>query len=231
MPSHPTSDSTNETFPISERNRPQRSPKRVSFDRDAVFAIIDAAPICHVGFTMPNGQPFVIPTIHARSGDKLFFHASTQSRLLQAIASGQQICVTFTFLDGIVAARSAMHHSMNYRSVVAFGTGEMLTDERARSEAFRLTVEKLIPGRWENCRQPNAAEAAATAIAVLRIEDASLKQRSGGPNDIASDYDGPHWAGAIPCQNVYQSPIPDERLAIDSKPPSHIQDLVTAPHR
>lgn len=212
-------------FSQSPRSTPNRSPKRVSFDRDPIYAVIDAAPICHVGFAMPDGQPFVIPTIHARSGDTLYFHGSTQSRLLQAIASGQQICVTFTFLDGLVLARSAMHHSMNYRSVVAFGTGYLVTDDDIRWEAFRLTVEKLIPDRWENCRQPNDAESKATAIAALRIEDASLKQRSGPPNDIESDHSGPHWAGVIPTLTSYGTPIPDEKLPPDTTIPQHIADF------
>ncbi len=212
-------------FAKTERSAPNRAPNRVSFEREPVYAIIDEAPICHVGFTMPNGQPFVIPTIHARVGDTLYFHGSTQSRLLQAIASGNPLCCTFTFLDGIVAARSAMHHSMNYRSVVAFGTGQMLTDEAERQEAFRLTVEKLIPGRWENCRQPNEAEARATAIAALRIEEATLKVRSGPPNDIATDRGGPHWAGVIPTQTHIGAPEPDAHLPATQQTPDHIQAL------
>lgn len=213
-------------FAKTDRTTPNRSPKRVSFERDPVYAVIDAAPIVHVGFTMPNGQPFVIPTIHARVGDTLYFHGSTQSRLLMAIASGQPICCTFTFLDGIVAARSAMHHSMNYRSVVTFGTGTLLTDEAERWEAFRLTVEKLIPGRWENCRQPNEAESKATAIAALTIEEATLKVRTGPPSDIESDLAGPYWAGVLPLQTTYSPPIPDEPCAT-SPTPQHIQDLIS----
>ncbi|MDQ8185085.1 pyridoxamine 5'-phosphate oxidase family protein [Pelagicoccus sp. SDUM812002] len=213
-------------FAKTDRTQPNRSPKRVSFEREPVFAVIDEAPICHVGFTLPNGQPFVIPTIHARVDHLLYFHGSTQSRLLMAIASGNPICCTFTFLDGIVAARSAMHHSMNYRSVVAFGTGYLLEDEAERQEAFRLTVEKLIPGRWENCRQPNEAEAKATAIAALRIEEATLKVRSGPPSDIASDMDSAHWAGVLPMQTVYGAPIPDPQLPNGLSVPPHIQALV-----
>lgn len=213
-------------FAKTERSTPNRAPKRVTFERQPVYAVIDAAPICHVGFSLPNGQPFVIPTIHARSGDTLYFHGSTQSRLLQAIASGNPICCTFTFLDGIVAARSAMHHSMNYRSVVAFGSGHLLSDEAERWEAFRLTVEKLIPGRWENCRQPNEAESKATAIAALRIEEATLKVRSGPPNDVASDLDGPYWAGVIPTQSGYSAPIPDGQMPPDTSTPPHIEQLL-----
>ncbi|MDQ8198537.1 pyridoxamine 5'-phosphate oxidase family protein [Pelagicoccus enzymogenes] len=210
-------------FAKTQRSAPQRTPKRVSFERPPVYAVIDEAPICHVGFTMPNGQPFVIPTIHARKEDTLYFHGSTQSRLLQAIASGDPICCTFTFLDGIVAARSAMHHSMNYRSVVAFGSGYLLTDEALRQEAFRLTVEKLIPGRWENCRQPNDAESKATAIAALKIEEATLKVRTGPPNDIASDLEGPYWAGVIPTLTHYGPPEP----AVSQELPAHISELVS----
>ncbi len=212
-------------FSKTERTTPNRVPKRISFEREPIYAVIDAAPIAHVGFTLPNGQPFVIPTIHARIGDTLYFHGSTQSRLLQAIASGNPICCTFTFLDGIVAARSAMHHSMNYRSVVAFGTGTLLTDEAERQEAFRLTVEKLIPGRWENCRQPNDAESKATAIAALQIEEATLKVRTGPPSDIQSDLSGPHWAGVIPAQTGFATPIPDPLMPPQTPIPAHIQAL------
>ncbi|MBK1880166.1 pyridoxamine 5'-phosphate oxidase family protein [Pelagicoccus mobilis] len=216
-------------FARTERSTPNRVPKRVTFERDPVFAIIDEAPIVHVGFAMPNGQPFVIPTIHARKDDRLYFHGSTQSRLLQAIASGQQICCTFTFLDGIVAARSAMHHSMNYRSVVAFGTGQLVEDETERQEAFRRTVEKLIPGRWENCRQPNESEAKVTAIAALDIQEATLKVRNGPVADIESDLSGPHWAGVIPTRLSYDSPQPDSNLANDQTIPDHINNLVGGP--
>lgn len=143
-----------------------------------------------------------------------------------AIASGQPICCTFTFLDGIVIARSAMHHSMNYRSVVAFGSGHMVESEEERSKAFRLTVEKLIPGRWENCRQPNEAEAKATSIAAMKIEDATLKVRTGPVSDIESDLDGPHWAGVVPITTSYGSPIPDAQLAGESTTPEHILKLI-----
>lgn len=215
-------------FAKTERSAPKRVPKRVSFEREPVYTIIDEAPIVHVGFAMPNGQPFVIPTIHARKDDTLYFHGSPKSRLLQAIASGQQICCTFTFLDGIVAARSAMHHSMNYRSVVAFGAGRLLENEDERHEAFRLTVEKLIPGRWEHCRRPNEAEANATAIAALQIEEATLKVRNGPVSDIDSDLPGPHWAGVIPASLSYETPIPDEQLPECRQIPEHIKKLSSA---
>lgn len=209
------------SYPVNERNRLQRSPKRGGYDRDAIHAVVDAAPICHVGFAA-DGQPFVIPTIHARLGDDLYFHGSTQSRMMQAIASGAPVCATFTFLDGIVVARSAMHHSMNYRSVVAFGEGRLVEDASERREAFRLIVEKLLPGRWDECRQPNDAEEKATAIAALRIREASLKQRSGGPNELESDHAGPFWAGVIPVVSAFGAPIPCERLPQGARLPNHI---------
>ena len=211
-------------FSRTERTRPQRTPKRVSHERDLIYAVIDAAPICHVGFADAE-QPFVMPTIHARRGDVLFFHGSTQSRLLRAIASGQAVCVTFTLLDGIVAARSAMHHSMNYRSVVAFGRGRLVDDPEEKWDAYRLTVEKLVPGRWDACRQPNEAEDKATAIAAITIEEASIKQRSGGPIDNESDYEGPHWAGVIPVTSVFGEPIADPRLDTSVALPPHIAQL------
>ncbi|MDQ8203131.1 pyridoxamine 5'-phosphate oxidase family protein [Pelagicoccus sp. SDUM812003] len=214
-------------FAQSPRSTPNRIPKRSSSERDSIYEVIDAAPLCHVGFTQQE-QPFVIPTLHARSGDTLLFHGSTQSRLLQAIASGRPICCVFTLLDGIVAARSAMHHSMNYRSVVAFGTGRLLEDEALRQQAFRLTTEKLLPGRWETCRQPNEAEAKATAIAALMIEEATLKQRSGGPNDIESDLSGPFWAGVLPIQTVIGKPIPADDLPPGVEIPSRIASLTTS---
>lgn len=214
-------------FTKSPRSKLERSPKRGSYDQESIFRIIDAAPICHVGFSM-GGQPFVIPTIHARQDDVLFFHGSTQSRLIQAIASGQPICATFTFLDGIVVARSAMHHSMNYRSVVAFGSGRFITDLEQKTEAFRLTVEKLLPGRWNECRQPNDAEEKATAIVALTIEEASLKERSGPPSDVESDYALPYWAGVIPMRQTADEAIPDPRLPQTVPIPEHIQQLIRA---
>lgn len=208
-------------YPVSSRSKANRSPKRASYEQEPIHAIIDAAPICHVGF-IHNSQPFVIPTIHTRVEDTLYFHGSPQSRLIQAIASGDPICVTFTFLDGIVVARSAMHHSMNYRSVVAFGSGRLVEGKSEKYEAYRLTVEKLLPDRWDECRQPSEAEDKVTAVAALKIEDASLKERTGGPNDIESDYAGPHWAGVLPMSVTYGEVIPDERLSNGTKVPEHI---------
>ncbi len=216
--------SPSNAFPVSDLSRAQRSPRRATHERAPTYAVIDAAPICHVSFVI-DGQPFLIPTIHARSGDTLYFHGSPQSRLLQAIASGQPICVAFTLLDGIVAARSAMHHSMNYRSVVAFGSGRLVADQTEKWQAYQLTVEKLLPGRWYSGRQPNPSEDAVTAIAALDIAEASLKQRSGPPSDIESDYSGPHWAGVIPLLTTYSPPIPDPRLPASTPLPPHIAQL------
>ena len=208
-------------FEPTTQNRIRRIPERGHYDKAVIYPIIDEALICHVGF-VEDGVPYVIPTIHARSGDKLVFHGAKASRMMKQIASGATICVTFTLLDGLVLARSTFHHSMNYRSAVVFGRGRPLTDETEKMAALEVLTEHLAHGRWQDSRRPNAKELNATAMAELTIESASAKIRTGPPGDDEEDYALPIWAGILPIQQQYLPPIDDPKLNEGLTAPDYI---------
>jgi uncharacterized protein len=189
----------------------RRLPARGHFDRATVNAILDEALVCHVGF-VNEGQPFVIPTIHARVGDQVFVHGSAASRMLKTLQGGVPVCLTATLLDGLVLARSAFHHSMNYRSVVVLGDAQVVTDERERWDALHAIVEHVAPGRWSEVREPSAKELAATLVLRLPIEEASAKVRSGPPLDDEEDYALECWAGVLPLRLTPGTPEPDPRM-------------------
>jgi len=189
----------------------RRLPARGHFDRATVNAILDEALVCHVGF-VGDGQPFVIPTIHARVGDEVFVHGSAASRMLKTLQGGVPVCLTATLLDGLVLARSAFHHSMNYRSVVVLGDAQAVTDERERWDALHAIVEHVAPGRWSEVREPSAKELAATLVLRLPIEEASAKVRSGPPLDDEEDYALECWAGVLPLRLTPGTPVPDPRM-------------------
>jgi nitroimidazol reductase NimA-like FMN-containing flavoprotein (pyridoxamine 5'-phosphate oxidase superfamily) len=194
-----------------ERTTVRRLPKRGLYDRETIHAIIDEALICHVGFVV-DGAPVVIPTIHTRAGDTLYFHGSAASRMLRNLRGGVEACVTVTLLDGLVLARSAFHHSMNYRSAVVFGTAREVTDPEEKLQALEALVEHVARGRSADARGPNEKELRQTLVLALPIEEASAKVRTGGPVDDEEDYALPIWAGVLPLRLVPQSPLPDERL-------------------
>jgi len=208
-------------FEPTTQNRIRRIPERGHYDKAVIYPIIDEALICHVGF-VENGVPYVIPTIHARSGDKLFFHGAKASRMMKQIASGATICVTFTLLDGLVLARSTFHSSMNYRSAVIFGRGRPLTGEAEKMAALEILTEHLARGRWPDARPPNAKELNGTAVAELTIESASAKIRTGPPGDDEADYALPIWAGVLPIQQQYLPPIDDPKLNEGVTAPDYI---------
>ncbi len=208
-------------FAATTRNRVRRIPARGHYDKAVIYPIIDEALICHVGF-VADGLPYVIPTIHARSGDKLIFHGAKASRMMKQIASGKTICVTFTLLDGLVLARSTFHSSMNYRSAVVFGRGRPLTDDAEKMAALEILTEHLAHGRWADARPPNAKELNSTAVAKLTIESASAKIRTGPPGDDEEDYALPIWAGVLSIQQQYLPPIDDPRLADGLAAPDYI---------
>lgn len=193
------------------RTTVKRLPKRGAYDRATIEAIIDEALICHVGIVV-DGQPIVIPTIHWRAGEELYFHGSQASRMLRSLKAGVEACVTITLLDGLVLARSAFHHSMNYRSVVILGTAREVTDPAERLAALDALVEHVCAGRSKDVRPPNSSELAQTLILALPISEASAKIRTGGPLDDDEDYALPHWAGVIPLRLTPQPPESDERL-------------------
>ncbi|HYU43668.1 MAG TPA: pyridoxamine 5'-phosphate oxidase family protein [Vicinamibacteria bacterium] len=189
----------------------RRLPARGHFDRATVNAILDEALVCHVGFVR-DGQPFVIPTIHARVDDEVFVHGSAASRMLKTLQGGVPVCLTATLVDGLVLARSAFHHSMNYRSVVVLGDAQAVTDERQRWDALHAIVEHVAPGRWSEVREPSAKELAATLVLRLPIEEASAKVRSGPPLDDEEDYALECWAGVLPLRLTPGTPVPDPRM-------------------
>ena len=200
-----------ETFAPTERTTLKRLPKRGNFDRDVVYRILDEAFVCHVGFIV-EGRPVVIPTAYGRVDDRFYLHGSAASRMLRTIESGVDICVTVTLVDGLVLARSAFHHSMNYRSVVIFGRASVVEDPRDKFEALRSFTQHVVPNRWADVREPTESELKATIVLYLPLTEASAKVRTGPPIDDDEDYAMPVWAGEIPLRMVAGVPIPDPRL-------------------
>ncbi|MCB0159515.1 MAG: pyridoxamine 5'-phosphate oxidase family protein [Caldilineaceae bacterium] len=208
-------------FAQEEHNRVRRLPARGAYDKATIYAIVDAAPICHVGFAV-DGQPYVIPTIHARVDDTVFFHGAKASRLLKHMEAGRPLCVTVTHLDGLVLARSVFHHSMNYRSAMLFGQGEIVTDADAKWAALEAITEHVLPGRWADARRPTAKEMQATTVVAMAIESASAKTRSGPPGDDEEDYALPVWAGVLPLQTQALPLETDPRLRAGIEVPQYI---------
>src|SRR5690242_11191647 len=196
---------------LTSRTQLRRLPKRGSHDRLVIHKILDAGFLAHIGFHV-QGQPFVIPTLFGRAGEKLYMHGSAASRMLGHLESGVPACVNVTVVDGLVLARSAFHHSMNYRSVVAFGTARKIDDPGKKKIALRVISDHLIAGRWDDVREPNAKELKATSVLEFSIEEASAKIRTGPPVDEEADYVLPIWAGVLPLEVTARPPIPDPRL-------------------
>jgi nitroimidazol reductase NimA-like FMN-containing flavoprotein (pyridoxamine 5'-phosphate oxidase superfamily) len=199
-----------ETFSPTERTRIVREPHRGSFDRETIYKILDEGFVCHVGFTM-DAQPYVIPTMFARVGDAIYFHGSAASRMLRGLSGGLAVCVTVTLIDGLVLARSVFNHSMNYRSVVALGTATLVSEAEEKIAALRAFTEKILPGRWDDARQPNEKELKATSILRLALSEVSAKLRTGDVQDDEEDYVLPVWAGVLPIRLTASEPIRDGR--------------------
>lgn len=199
-----------ESFSPTERTRVVREPHRGVYDRETIYRILDEGIVCHVGFS-PDAQPFVIPTLYARVGDTIYFHGSAASRMLRGAASGIPVCITVTLTDGLVLARSVFNHSMNYRSVVALGQAMLVDQPEEKLEALRAFTEKILPGRWDDARQPNDKELKATSILKLPLTEVSAKIRSGPVQDDEEDYTLRVWAGIVPLQLQADAPIRDER--------------------
>jgi len=206
----------------SERVRLRRKRERGSYDRRVIDAILDEALIAHLGIVDEQGQPFVIPTLHARSGDVVYCHGSPASRTLRALAAGAPACLTVSLIDGLILARSAMHHSAQYRSAMLLGTARSVVDAKEKRAALHAIVEHIVPGRWADVRAPTDNELKATAILELPIDEASAKVRVGGPIDDEADYALPAWAGVIPLIRRVGAPEPDERLRAGIEPPSYV---------
>lgn len=210
-----------DTSTQTDRTKVKRLPARGAYDRETIYPILDEAFICHVGFAI-DGQPYVIPTGFARIGDDLYIHGSSASRMLRNLAQGIDVCVTVTLIDGLVLARSAFHHSVNYRSVVILGKAELVQDAAEKEKALEAFTEHIIPGRWAEIRWPNELELKGTSVLKLPIEEASAKIRTGDPKDDEEDYAMDVWAGVLPLNIQPGTPIPDSRLNDGIEIPDHV---------
>jgi len=210
-------------FTPTDRTQVKRLPKRWHYERETVCSILDTAFVCHVGFSV-DGQPFVIPTNFGRSGDTLYLHGSAASRMLKTLSGGAPVCVTVTHVDGLVLARSAFHHSVNYRSVVILGKAQLVEDPAEKMEALRIFTEHVMKGRWSDVRIPTEQELKATIVLSLPLEEVSAKVRTGGPIDDEADYALPVWAGVLPLETVAKAPLPDAQRKNDPPIPEYLKN-------
>ena len=206
------------------RTRVVREPKRGAYDRDTVYRILDEGFLCHVGFVVDD-QPFVIPTSYGRKDASLYIHGSAASRMLRQMQNnGAPVCVTVTLLDGLVLARSVFNHSMNYRSVVILGNATLVDDPEEKLAALRILAEHILPGRWDDARQPNDRELKATSVLRVPIEEFSAKVRTGPPIDDEEDYAFPTWAGVLPLEMKAGKPIDDARMLSGIETPEYVRN-------
>ena len=213
-------------FEKSERNQVKRIPNRGHYDRETIFGILDEGFLCHAGFVVDE-QPFVIPTLYGRSEDHVFLHGSAASRMLNRLATRIPVCLTVTHVDGLVLARSAFHHSMNYRSAVIFGTATEVEGAEKERGLFVIS-EQVLKGRWDEVRPPTDQELKATSVLRVNIETASAKIRTGPPSDDAEDYALPVWAGVVPIRRVFERADDDPQLAENTQLSTSVQNLLRA---
>jgi nitroimidazol reductase NimA-like FMN-containing flavoprotein (pyridoxamine 5'-phosphate oxidase superfamily) len=209
-------------FAPTERTEVRRLPQRAVYDRAAVYSILDEGLVCHIGF-VTEGKPVVIPTGYGRKEDTLYIHGSPASRMLRTLGKGVDVCVTVTLLDGLVLARSAFHHSVNYRSVVIFGTARVVEDREGKLEALRVFTEHVAPGRWQEVRPPSDKELQATIVLALSLQEVSAKVRTGPPVDDEEDYALPVWAGVLPLSLTPGPPVPDGRSPAGIEVPAYVR--------
>lgn len=203
------------------RSRIKRMPKRGRYDRETVHAILDAGFVCHVGYSI-DGQPYVTPTAHWRDGERVYWHGSSASRMLRSLKpGGVPVCLAVTHLDGLVLARSAFNHSMNYRSVMAFGTAHLADDPEHKLRALETFVDRLYPGRWAELRPATAQELKATTVLWLDLDEVSAKIRSGPPGDDEADLAWPCWAGVVPMRTVTDAAVPEAHVPAGMPVPAH----------
>ncbi|MGW1750492.1 pyridoxamine 5'-phosphate oxidase family protein [Streptomyces sp. NPDC002092] len=218
----PTSQPT--AYTPTDRTVPTRSADRASYDKELVHAILDEGYVCHLGFVR-DGAPVVLPTLYARAGDRLYVHGSTGSRPLRMTGKaepGLAVCLTVTHVDALILARSAFHHSINYRSVVVHGIAHDVTDPEEKRAALDALVDHVVPGRAADSRPANKKELAATAVIRLDLNEVSAKLRTGGVNDEPEDLALPHWAGVVPLRKGYEAPVPDGDLAPGTALPDYL---------
>jgi nitroimidazol reductase NimA-like FMN-containing flavoprotein (pyridoxamine 5'-phosphate oxidase superfamily) len=211
------------TYEPTERTKVRRKASRGSYDRELVDRILDEALVCHLGF-VEDGQPYVIPTIHARVGSRLYLHGSKASRALGALSDGGQCCVTVTLVDGLVLARSALHHSLNYRSAMIFGAARRVEDPAEKAAALEAVVEHIAPGRSGDARAPSPKELRSTEVVAIELEEASAKLREGGPVDEDADKELPVWAGELPLSLEPGEPLADPDLSPDLALPDYLRN-------
>ena len=217
-------DTPAEDFSPTARTTLKGLPKRGAFDRDTVYGILDEGFVCHVGF-VADGQPFVIPTAYGRKGEVLYLHGARASRMQKALAAGREVCVTVTLVDGLVLARSAFHHSINYRSVVVFGRARVVESEEEKNAALEAFTEHIVPGRWDDVRWPTPEELAATTVLALPLAEASAKVRTGPPIDDDEDYALAVWAGVLPLGVEPGAPEADPRLPAETPVPPYLEEF------
>jgi nitroimidazol reductase NimA-like FMN-containing flavoprotein (pyridoxamine 5'-phosphate oxidase superfamily) len=209
-------------FTPSEKTRVKRLHERGHYDRETVYAILDAGFICHVGYLIDD-QPYVTPTSYWREGDRVYWHGSSASRMLRTISKGIKVCLTVTHVDGLVLARSGFHSSINYRAVMAFGEAEVVADPQHKEAALKAFVEHVTPGRWAMLRPPTSQELKGTTVLSMKLSEVSAKVRTGPPKDDEEDYALPVWAGVLPLKMTSGPPEPDPRLAAELPIPAHAQ--------
>ncbi|MBW3657477.1 MAG: pyridoxamine 5'-phosphate oxidase family protein [Actinobacteria bacterium] len=213
------------TAPASDRVRVRRLPDRGAYDRAGVHAVLDAGFLCHLGFAV-DGQPYVIPTLYGRDGDVVYVHGSAASRMLRQLAGGVAACLTVTHVDGLVLARSAFHHSINYRSAVVLGSATLVDDPDEKLRALEVVTDQVVPGRWAEVRGPSAKEDRATAVLRLPLDECSVKIRDAGVGDDVEDLELDVWAGVVPLATVPGAPVPDPGLRAGIPVPASVAALL-----
>lgn len=210
-----------DTVKPSAKSRVVRGPKRAHYDEKTLYEVLDDGIMCHVSY-LYEGSPIIIPTAYARKGSTIYVHGAVKNRMMNSILSQEEACVAVTHLDGMVLARSAFHHSFNYRSAVVFGTPLKIEGDQEKNDILKLITDNIIPDRWDEVREPSAKELKGTLVIGIEIEEASVKIRSGAPVDDDADYDLPIWAGEFPLRQVFQDPIKDSKLSQDLPVPQSV---------
>ena len=210
-----------DTVKPSAKSRVVRGPKRAHYDEKTLYEVLDDGFMCHVSY-LYEGSPIIIPTAYARKGNTIYVHGAVKNRMMNSILSQEEACVAVTHLDGMVLARSAFHHSFNYRSTVVFGTPLKIEGDQEKNDILKLITDNIIPDRWDEVREPSAKELKGTLVIGIEIEEASVKIRSGAPVDDDADYDLPIWAGEFPLRQVFQDPIKDSKLSQDLPVPQSV---------
>lgn len=211
-------------FEPTERSKVKRGPGLAVYARDAIYRILDAGLMCHVGYVR-GGEPYVTPTAYWRAGDRIYWHGSSASRMIRAAGKGIPVCLSVSHLDGLVFARSGFHTSLNYRSVLIYGEARVVADGTAKEAALKDFMERIAPGRWDSLRPPDRKEMKATTVLFMEIDEAVAKARTGGPIDDPGDVDAPVWAGVVPLKLSAGDPQPDELVTDDIETPGYCRDV------